>query len=142
MTRGRAGDALYQAGDDVLVAGVDPVGVVDVGEARAAVGRGVGVGDMGDRAGVEVDDEGRGGEGAVQKYVVAGEDAARRHRGGWEMGEREATGAVRTEAVDGCGEIAPRAPRLIDTLSRRCSLSISATATRVMDGETPAHRAL
>ena len=88
MTRASVGDALYQAGDDVLVAGVDPVGVVDVGEARAAVGRGVGVGDMGDRAGVEVDDEGRGGEGAVQKYVVAGEDAARRHRGGWEMGER------------------------------------------------------
>lgn len=82
MTRAPGGDALYQAGDDVLVAGVDPVRVVDVGEARAAVARGVGVGDMRDRAGVEVDEEGRGGEGAVQKYVVAGEDASRRHRGG------------------------------------------------------------
>ena len=75
-------NALYQAGNDVLVSSIDPLGVVDIGEV-SAVGRGVGGDDTGDLAGGEVDDDGSGGEGAVEEDVVAGEDAVRRHRSGW-----------------------------------------------------------
>ena len=96
MTRASVGDALYQAGDDVLVSSVDPEGVVDIGEV-SAVGRGVGGDDTGDLAGGEVDDDGSGGEGAVEEDVVAGEDAVRRHRSGWQMSLATCSTAAATE---------------------------------------------
>lgn len=64
-------DVLYETRDDVLVPGID----VDV--ACAVLGD-----DLCDLARVKVDDDGGRLEGAIQKHVLCGEDAARRHGGG------------------------------------------------------------